>query len=78
MAKPHKRKLVRDSFTIPRDEYTAIEALKVRLARLGRVSKKSEILRAGLKVLTGLSDDALQKALQAVPLIKTGRPKTKE
>ena len=33
------------------------------------------LLRAGLKVLAGLSDSALRSALQAVPSIKTGRPK---
>ncbi len=73
--KAKKPKLMRDSFTIPKDEYAAIEALKLRTGQLGTTAKKSELLRAGLKLLSALGDDALAKALQAVPSIKTGRPK---
>ena len=75
-AKAKKPKLVRDSFTIPKDEYAVIEALKQRASALAQPVKKSELLRAGLKVLATLSDSALRPALQAVPSIKTGRPKT--
>lgn len=74
-AKVRKPKLVRDSFTIPKDEYTVIEALKQRASTLAHPVKKSELLRAGLKVLATLSDSGLRAALQAVPSIKTGRPK---
>lgn len=74
-AKAKKPKLVRDSFTIPKDEYAVIEALKLRAVGLSHPAKKSEILRAGLKALAGLSDAALRNALKAVPAIKTGRPK---
>ena len=73
--KARKPKLVRDSFTIPKDEYAAIEALKMRTTRLAQPAKKSELLRAGLKLLAQLDDAALGKAMQAVPAIKTGRPK---
>ena len=76
-AKLKKPKLVRDSFTIPKDEYLVIESLKQRALGLSHPVKKSELLRAGLKLLAGLSDAALRSALQAVPSIKTGRP-TKE
>lgn len=76
-AKAKKPKLVRDSFTIPKDEYLVIENLKQRALGLSHPVKKSELLRAGLKLLAGLSDAALRTALQAVPSIKTGRP-TKE
>ena len=41
---------------------------KARVTRLGRSAKKSELSRAGLKLLG---------ALEAVPSIKTGRPKGK-
>ena len=75
--KAKKPKLVRDSFTIPKDEYAVIDALKERAVRLSRPVKKSELLRAGLKLLAGLSDTALFTALESVPSIKTGRP-TKE
>lgn len=74
-AKPRKPKLVRDSFTFPKDEYAVIEALKERLASLGQPVKKSELLRAGLKVLAAMTDAGLKASLQAVPSLKTGRPK---
>ena len=74
-AKVKKPKLVRDSFTIPKDEYAVIETLKQRASTLAHPVKKSELLRAGLKVLANLSDNGLRTALQAVPSIKTGRPK---
>lgn len=77
-AKAKKPKLVRDSFTIPKEEYAAIEALKQRSGQLAQTAKKSELLRAGLKLLASLSDDALVQALQAVPSIKTGRPRAEE
>jgi hypothetical protein len=74
-AKAKKPKLVRDSFTIPKDEYAVIETLKQRSAALAQPVKKSELLRAGLKVLAAMSDVALSSAVLAVPSIKTGRPK---
>ena len=74
-SKAKKPKLVRDSFTIPKDEYAVIETLKQRAATLAQPVKKSELLRAGLKVLAAMTDSALRSAVQAVPSIKTGRPK---
>ena len=74
--KAKKPKLVRDSFTIPKDEYAVIETLKERTARLSTPAKKSELLRAGLKLLSQLDDSTLQKAMQSIPAIKTGRPKS--
>lgn len=75
--KPIKHKLVRDSFTIPKDEYLVLGELKARLTKLMQPAKKSELLRAGLKALVGMSDAVIKKALQDVPAIKTGRPAKK-
>lgn len=72
--KPKKPKLVRDSFTIPKPEYAVLEALKARALKAGAPAKKSELLRAGIKALAGLSDAAFLAAMGAVPAIKTGRP----
>lgn len=72
--KTKKTKLVRDSFTIPKPEYVVLDALKQRAARLTRPAKKSELLRAGIKILAALSDAAFLTALAQVPAIKTGRP----
>jgi len=72
--KAKKPKLVRDSFTIPKNEYAAIEALKLRAARLGRPAKKSEVLRAGVMALAGMGDAAFLASVSSVPAVKTGRP----
>ncbi len=73
-----KQKLVRDSFTIPKDEYVVLEQLKQRALRSGRAAKKSEILRAGVAVLNAMSDSVLLAALSVVPSLKTGRPKAEK
>jgi hypothetical protein len=65
---------VRDSFTIPKTEYAVLEQLKRRAVQSGTPAKKSEVLRAGLKVLAGMDDGAFIAALGAVPALKTGRP----
>lgn len=69
-----KPKLVRDSFTIPKSEYAAIEALKTRAIALGTSVKKSELLRAGLMALVAMNDAAFKAATAAVPTLKPGRP----
>ena len=72
--KAKRVKMVRDGFTIPKGEYQALETLKVRAGSLGTPSKKSELLRAGIKALVAMPDRELLAALRAVPAIKTGRP----
>ncbi len=74
-AKAHKPKLVRDSFTMPKDEYQVIDALKARALGLEKHVRKSELLRAGIQALAAMNDRALLKAIAAVPTLKTGRPK---
>ena len=73
-ARLKKPKLIRDSFTFPKDEYQAIAGLKQKARGLKHSAKKSEILRAGLKLLSGLNDKAFLAALTNVPALKTGRP----
>ena len=80
-AAPHKakkEKLVRDSFTIPKAEYAVIDELKQRAAKLNSPVKKSELLRAGIKILATLPNATLLTALTQVPTIKTGRPALKK
>jgi hypothetical protein len=76
--KTKKPKLVRDSFTIPKAEYAVLEELKQRAAQLARPIKKSELIRASIKVLASLSGAAFLTALNQVPVIKTGRPSAKK
>ena len=72
---PPKQKLVRDSFTMPKLEYDAIAALKTRLIKLARPTKKGELLRAGIGALAAMSDAELRLAVERIPSLKTGRPK---
>jgi hypothetical protein len=72
--KDKKPKLVRDSFTIPKAEYSVLGELKQRAGKLGSAVKKSELLRAGIKALAAMADTAFVAALKAVPAVKTGRP----
>lgn len=72
--KTKKPKLVRDSFTIPKTEYAVLEDLKLRAAKLGRPTKKSEVLRAGVQALAAMGDAAFLACVSGVPAVKTGRP----
>lgn len=72
--KTKKPKLVRDSFTIPQDEYAGIDALKSRCLSASVAVKKSELLRAGLLALQQLSDEKLIDIVNQLEKIKTGRP----
>lgn len=69
-----KHKLVRDSFTMPHDDFKLIDLLKDRALGFKRPVKKSELLRAGLQALAGLSDAKLKGALEALAPLKPGRP----
>lgn len=70
-------KPVRDSFTMPREDYDLIPQLKARALDFKRPTKKSELLRAGLQVLAALPDAQLHAALDALKPLKAGRPKRK-
>lgn len=73
-SKEKKQKMVRDSVTIPKAEYQALDAMKQRAAQLKTMVKKTELIRAGIKHLSGLSDAAFLAAIANVPSLKTGRP----
>lgn len=70
-----KEKLVRDSFTMPQDDYALIASLKDRALKFKRPAKKSELLRAGLHALQALPAPALRAALDSLTPLKAGRPK---
>jgi len=71
-------KVVRDSFTMPLADYDLIGVLKQRCLALGIAMKKSELLRAGLAVLSRLPDQDLAQVVAAVESVKTGRPPGKK
>lgn len=70
-----KQKVVRDSFTLPQAEYAQIAELKQACLQAGQPVKKSELIRAGLRLLAQLDAAGLAAALGALEKVKTGRPK---
>ena len=70
-----KVKVVRDSFTMPQGEYQQIADIKAASLKAGMHVKKSEVLRAGLKVLSALTAAELKILLDSLDKIPTGRPK---
>ena len=65
-----KTKLVRDNVTMPREDWDLLQSLKTRALSFNRPTKKSELLRAGLKLLAGLTDAKLQAALESLTPLK--------
>ncbi len=73
-AKKAKLKVVRDSFTMPQNEYNNIADIKEVCLKAGFPVKKSEVLRAGLKALCAMDGVELKNVLLSLEKIKTGRP----
>ena len=71
-------KVIRDSFTIPGDEYELISRIKKRCMKTGVSANKSEVLRAGLAALDAMPDRELAKLFQSLTKVKTGRPAAKK
>ena len=61
-----------------REILESMAKLKQRALTAAHHAKKSELLRAGIKLLASLDGAALVRALMTVPAIKTGRPKAKK
>ncbi len=73
--KPKKTKLVRDSFTMPEQEYALLAELKKACLAAGVEIKKSELLRIGVAQLAGMDPKKLSAAQAALTPLKAGRPK---
>jgi hypothetical protein len=71
----HKMKVVRDSFTMPQNEYAMISRIKDICLKAKMHVKKSEVLRAGLILLAELDPGQLKRAMGGLEKIKTGRPR---
>ena len=61
-----KTKVIRDSFSFPEQDYVKISELKKTCLAAGIYVKKSEVLRAGLHLLTQLKLSDLKKAVEQV------------
>jgi hypothetical protein len=60
---------------MPQSEYQKIAEIKAACLKTKMHVKKSEVLRAGLKLLAGLNAAKLKLVLGGLEKIKTGRPK---
>ncbi|WP_229427246.1 hypothetical protein [Massilia atriviolacea] len=74
--KARKAKLVRDSFTMPEQEYAVLGQVKKACLKAGFEIKKSELLRIGVALISDCDIATLQKVLSSLPQLKTGRPKS--
>ena len=72
-----KTKLIRDSFTMPENEYALISQVKKACIGAGFEIKKSELLRIGIALLAKMEPKKLKLAQQALVPLKAGRPKKK-
>lgn len=73
-----KAKVIRDSFSFPEQDYLKISELKKICLTAGIHVKKSEILRAGLHLLTKLNLAELKIVVDEVEKVQTGRPNSSE
>jgi hypothetical protein len=76
-AKVKKPKMVRDSFTFPKDEYAVLDdLLKLRAAKLGSSGEKNRVAarRHQGTGRDGVTTQLPGNGLRAVPSLKTGRP----
>lgn len=72
--KPRER-VVRDTFSMPLNDYELIDKVKQRCLRLGLDTTRSEIVRAGIKHLSEIAEDNLTEILAKIVKLKPGRTK---
>ena len=71
---PQKSSVVRDTFSMPPDDYARIEELRIIANKEGRSStSKSEVVRAGLQALGLLDGKRLVEALNRLEKLVPGR-----
>ncbi len=73
--KIRKIKFIRDSFTMPENEYAALGELKKTCIDAGVEVKKSELFRVALVLLKSKTTAELHVLLDGLPPLKQGRPK---
>lgn len=64
---------VRESLTLLPEESQLIDSLRLRLATLGVIPNRSEVLRAGILALTQFDNASLATVLAKVEKLKPGR-----
>jgi hypothetical protein len=73
--KVKKIKLIRDSFSMPEEEYAVLGSVKKACLKAGIEVKKSELLRIGVALIKKIDLAGLKRELTALPPLKAGRPK---
>lgn len=69
-----KTSVIRDTFSMPQDDYARIEELRITANKEGRSStSKSEVVRAGLQVLGMFNGQQLVEALDRLEKLLPGR-----
>jgi hypothetical protein len=71
-------KVIRDSFTMPANDYDLIATLKQRCLQMAISVNKSELLRAGLNALNRMTDKQLRDIIESLEKVKPGRPAPRE
>lgn len=69
------KKVIRDSFSMPEDDYLLIARMRERALKNQMAVTKAEVIRAGLHLLNALSDSEITKTFRALEKVKTGRPR---
>ena len=72
-ATPAGEMAVRDTFSMPGDEYAVIEKIRNKAAKEGYIYSKSEIVRGALLALNALPQKDVMYRLSTVERIKPGR-----
>ena len=73
--KAKKVKQVRDSFTMPENEYAVLAQVKKTCLKAGVEIKKSDLLRIGVSLIKNLKITELKDILGSLTPLKVGRPK---
>ncbi|MEA1938875.1 MAG: hypothetical protein U9N14_07280 [Pseudomonadota bacterium] len=71
---PARRKVIRDTFSFPEDEYGRIKEIRKRLMMGGHDATKGEVLRMGLSYLMEMNNDILHSRFGTMKRLKPGRP----
>lgn len=69
-------RVVREAFTLPENEQQQIETIRERALQQAVYATKSEVMRAGLLLVSELDDQQLMQLLERVEKVRTGRPKS--
>jgi hypothetical protein len=71
---PEQQRVIRDSFTLPANDYAILAMLRERGLKSGVHATKSELVRAGLHMLLDADEGHFLAVIQRLEKVKTGRP----